>query len=225
MYHLKYFITLSIFTILTVSDSLAQSAQYTNGAPVRIKSYTDVQGSAYFNDNWSIGIVKTENNNVYNNVYLKYNELEDQIYYKSDDDKIMVFNDPIKEFTFISFKDIPKNDVLFRNGYPSVQNTNEKSYFEVLADGRTQFLKRIVTQITDSKEYNSATVNRSFVESSKYYLFLNGKLIVVKKDKKSILGILPDKQTELNIYISNNLLNLKDENNIVKLIEYYNSIN
>jgi hypothetical protein len=225
MKYLKTFIILYITIIFNISNLLAQYTQYSNGVPVKIKSYNNVEGSVFLNEEWNSGMVKTESDKVYKDLYLKYNQLEDQVYYKGTDNESMIFNDPIKEFIFTNFKDIPGNNLVFRSGYPSAQNSTKKSYFQVLTDGNTQFLKRTLKELIESKEFNSATVNRRFVENQKYYLYLNGKIVSVKKDKKLLLAALANKQTELNIYISNNILNLKEESNIIKLIDYFNSIN
>lgn len=223
MNKLKSFIFLLILVTFDKFNVLGQNTQYTSGVPVRIKDYTDIQGSPFLNDEWVVGQVKLEEGKIYNDVYLKYNQLEDQIYYRGNDNIVMTFNDLIKEFTFINLKNVSGNNMLFRNGYPSTQNTSGKAYFEVLADGKMQFLKRTIKQILDSKEYNSATTNRNIVESSKYYFFYNGNIIITKRDKKSILSSFPDKQAELSTYVSSNNLNFKDEKDIIKLVDFYNS--
>jgi hypothetical protein len=45
-----------------------------------------------------------------------------------------------------------------------------------------------------------------------------------KKDKDFILAELSDKQTEVNQYILSNKLNLRNQEHLVKLLTYYNSL-
>ena len=46
----------------------------------------------------------------------------------------------------------------------------------------------------------------------------------LKKEKDFILAELSDKRTEVNQYVQSNKLNLKSNDHIVKLLNYYNAL-
>lgn len=217
----KIIYLLLILIAASISSVLAQTINYADGKPVQVIQYTELQGSIYFNDNWLPGSVKTEDGKLISNLKLKYDELNDQVYFKGQDESPMAFLTPVQEFTLIGEGG---QNLTFRNGYPSIQSLTEKSFYCVLADGKTQFLKKTVKQIVETKEYNSATSVKTALEGVRYLIFKNHALTIVKKDKKSILAALGDKQDQLEAYIKANNLNLKDEGDIIKLVTYYNSI-
>jgi hypothetical protein len=47
-------------------------------------------------------------------------------------------------------------------------------------------------------------------------------LIPVKKDKKSFLSVLADKQVQIEKYADENKLSFKNEEDLSKIINYYN---
>jgi hypothetical protein len=100
-----------------------------------------------------------------------------------------------------------------------------------LVAGKAQFLKKEAKSIVDTKEYASAVVQRQFMMNTKYYIYIVPKdesekplLVSVKKNQKSILSVLKDKEDLLLKYIDDKGLDLKKEADIVKLISYYNTI-
>lgn len=192
------------------------------GQPLMTKGYVNLEGSPFFVNDWVNGSVTLANGSSFKNVQLKYNELEDVLYFKNGKNEEFMFAQPVQEFTL----QIPKTDGLqqhhFRNGY--LAGSNAKAYYEILSDGKAQLLKRSSKVIQEDKEYNSATVTQKIIESIKYYLFIDGKMNPVKKDKKSLFSILGNKTAELDNYIKANNLNIKDDDDLIKLINYYNSL-
>jgi hypothetical protein len=74
------------------------------------------------------------------------------------------------------------------------------------------------------KEYNSSVISKAFKDNISYYLVIGNKAFPVKKEKRSILSALGNKQTELEAFIKANNLNLKNDDDLARLINYYNSI-
>lgn len=66
---------------------------------------------------------------------------------------------------------------------------------------------------------------KSILEQQNYYLAdRNGKLTKLKKDRRSLLQALGVKQTELEQYTRTNRLDLRKEQDMTKLVMYYNSL-
>ena len=226
----KLFTSLS-FCLISFTQVQAQSQplMYSNGMPIKELEYTDIQGSPYLFDEWHTGSVALNSGKLFDNLQLKYNIKDDVIYFKNNDDSPMAFKDAVRSFTLM---DNNNKAHIFRNGYTNATGITDKSYLEVMAPGKTQFLKKDSKSISESKEYGSTAVSRRFMEGAKYYIYIGttdddsgkGKMVLVKKDQKSILGALYDKADELADYVQKNGLNLKNEQDIVILVTHYNTL-
>lgn len=162
------------------------------------------------------------NGKVFNSVDIKYDQVEDQLIYRGTDGQAMNFVDKIAEFNLLTSDG---NTTVFKKGFPASKGITPENYAEVLVEGKTKLLKRTAKHIQESREYNSATVDRTITSTTLYYLVGdNGEIANISKDKKSILKALPAKSSELEQYISSNKLNLKEDQDLVKLITYYNSL-
>lgn len=189
------------------------------GNAVKAKVYTEVEGFPYLlNDAWNSASVTLSDGTVFKSVPVKYDLIEEKLYYKGKSEETMEFVSPVKSFVFDA------TNKLYRNGYTAITEYPANSFFEVLADGKTQLLKKTFKKIAENKIYGSATITKSFIENVKYYLFINGAAVPIKGDKKAVLVALANKQTELEAYIKQNNLNLKKDDDFAKLITYYNTL-
>lgn len=150
---------------------------------------------------------------------IKYDQLEEAIVVKGKGiDEELAFSDPVVEFKF------DESGRLFRNGFSPVDKATEKSYYEVLYDGKTKYLKRSTKVIIEAKEYNSATVTKKIEDDSALYIAKEDKKpLSVKANEKSVLKVL-GKEAELSKYIKDNKLNLKNDGDMGKLLAYYDTL-
>lgn len=188
------------------------------GRPMMSKQYTDVQGSPYLFTEWKNGSVKLQSENVFQNIPLRYDQINDELLFKDNVGQELAFAEPVVEFKI--------ENKTFRKGYKPVDTTTPASFYEVLADGETQLLKRTSKRIYEDTPYSSATKVRTVSSTETYYLALNGgqQLVKIKKDKKSVLDAMSDKKPELEKYIKDQRLNLKLDADMVKVIAYYNTL-
>ncbi|HEY0896301.1 MAG TPA: hypothetical protein VGE15_07100, partial [Sphingobacteriaceae bacterium] len=183
--------------------------QDVNGRPILETQYTHVEGSPYLFSDWTPGVVKLKNGTTYKEIPLKYDQVAEELLF-SHNGQALTFVEPVVEFRF-------KDGALFRSGYG-------KGFYEVLSDGGTKLIRKKIKQISESKEYNSASVTRKFVELESLYIVKGSELTKIRKDKKSVLAALGDKTAQLESYIKSEKLNIKNEAGIVSLVAYYNSL-
>src|SRR5471030_3173506 len=183
----------------------------------------DVDGSPLLNDQWAPGVVILADGTTYKDIPLKYNEMQDVLYFKGNNDHAYVFSKPVHEFSMQYTVENKTQRKLFKNGFTNVPNTSESSFFEILGDGSAQLIKKDDKELTDVKAYNQPVTKR-LDDDSKYYLIISGKVIPFKKNKKFILSNLPGKQTAVEAFIKTNNINVKKDDDLVKLFSYYNSI-
>lgn len=186
------------------------------------EKYIGVNGSPYLFNEWAIGSAKTNDAAERKQIELRYDEIEDLLIMKGDGGLLYTFPLPVLEFTITD----PKNNSVrkFRSGFAPAKLTTEKSFFEVLQDGKVALLRKNHKKLSTSKTLTGA-VDKSIVEDVKYYLVISDNTpVAVRLDQKSINELLKDKQTELTDYTKTNKLNLKNPIDAAKLIGYYNSL-
>jgi hypothetical protein len=104
------------------------------------------------------------------------------------------------------------------------------SYFEVLSDGECKLLARHEVKIKD----NSGPVTHSWASSQGdtfvkvrqlYYQKKEGMEVVqLKKKKKYLKEIFSDRYYEVENFMRTEKINLKNENELIKLFDYYNDL-
>jgi hypothetical protein len=218
----RFFLLLTSLTfILNVK---AQTYQTTlGGVAFKEQNFADVKGSPYVFSDWAIGTVQTSKG-IYNNINVMYSELDDQIYFKNKEQEMVQFADPVKDFTLSYQQD--GNQVLahYRNGYTNIAGSSNNAFFEILTDGKVQLLKKTTKKVREEVVYGSTESNKNFLTTIRYYIVTPEKGILVKKDKKSVFAALGSKQNELEEYTKKNSIDFKKDDDLVKLITYFNSL-
>jgi hypothetical protein len=214
----------AILPALVLAGSLQLSAQSVTPHPnltapqaIPRDRYEDVDGSPYFNNDWNKGIIQLNKGITYKDVNVKFDEVTQQliILYK---DRTYRLAEPVNEF---KLSDANGTQSHFMNGY----GDNKKEFYEVLAQGSVGLLKSTAKHITKNTTYPLGSgLSKTVTADDKYYLYVNNAMISVKADARAILKVIGNKQDVLVNYIKNNSLNLKDQNDFAKLINYYNSI-
>ena len=218
---------LVFLSAITANRSYAQFIllkDATGGGIIFNKDYVDINGSPFFKAEWLNGTVTLADARVIKDINVKYDEVVDKPYVRGPQDQTVLLNDKVTEFSMIDNTGSKTVVRKYKNGFTNIPGFTVDSYFEVLADGKVSFLKKKVKVITEDKQYNSAVITKGFFETTKYYIVSNINSTLVKKDKNSVLAALSDKQTELDAFVKANSLNLKDEDDIVKLVDYYNTL-
>ncbi len=184
--------------------------------------YKEVQGSPFLFDKWSKGSITTKQN-VKEDVNLLYNEVEDRILLKVQEGEADNFVDRIDAFTIV---DKENGSALrkFKSGFLPTKYSSEKTFFEVLIDGKARLLKKNEKVIAENREY-SGKIARTVVDNTNYYIALGDNVPVkVKANDQSVAKLLDFQNNQIAQYIKSNKPNLKQEDDLVKLITYYNSL-
>lgn len=206
--------------LLAISSSSYGQVYSTVNSPSRNainskESLKDLEGEPYLFKDYQKAFVKFANGSV-TPFEIKYDQLADEVVVKSANGQDLGFTDPVLEFKFADSKR------LFRNNFASVGKNTEKTYYEVLFDGRYKFLKRAAKTTIEFKQYNGPTVRKVEEDNSFYVMRPNGIPEQVKLNDKSILSTL--RIPELDAYAKANKLNLKNEADVVKLLTYADSL-
>lgn len=219
-----------VYLIITflLLGSLGLHAQFKNVSSVGFLStpnmtprekYDRVQGSAYFNSEWGKGVVKLKNGHTYNNLDVKFDQVEQKLIFKRADEKTYFFMDPISEFQITYMADNKSMTAHF------VYNNSMHAFYQVLANGTAELLKSTIKNIQSVPVFPPGTEPADrIIEKAEYYIYSKNVLTHIKIEKGDILKALDDKQGELSEYIRTNNLDLKKDDELAQLVQYYNSI-
>jgi hypothetical protein len=188
------------------------------GRPLMLTQYTDVKGSPFLYDEWKEGFVEMQSGKAFSGVKLKYDQVEDELMFLNSKGEELLFVEPVVKFEL--------NKRHFHKGYTATDGTPPTAFYEVLVNGPVQLLKRISKKVYEEVPYSSATKVRSIIATEAYYVSVaeDASLIKIKKDKKSLLQALPGKKIELEQYVKDQLLDLRQEAHMVILMNYYNTL-
>lgn len=189
--------------------------------PTDASNGQSVEGSAYLYDDWRGGIVNTAADKSYRNINIRYNLLEDEVYFEAGEGAPSVFAQPVKEFV------IPNKaggTHLFRNGFNIIGKYDRNTFFEVLAEGKLILLKKITKRMTDSREYGSAVTNYQWVDVVEYFIYQDEVMVKVKKGSKAFFETLLPNQPAVSLFISEQKTSLKSEAEIIGVINYINTL-
>ena len=187
--------------------------------------YEDMDGNPYLYDTWILGMAKLSDGNTYKDLFLKYDVLSNRLIFKYTlNDSALAFKVSPVEFVLQS-PDAAGRSMYFCNGFAATDGATDKTFYWVMSQGTVKLLKRVKKQVqVGSGEMNGNVKKRTILESDSYYIAKGNSPVMVKKDKKAILTVLSDQADQLQKYISDNHLDLKKDNDLKQLIDYYNEL-
>jgi hypothetical protein len=131
----------------------------------------------------------------------------------------MLFKQSVVQF---QFNDMEQPYVSGIDGGKFFTNRN---YLQQMSTGKITVYKKTVKNIIEKNEYNTVAKTQVFLENIQYFYTLNnGPLGVFKKDKKMLLELLADKQSEVQTFITKNNIKLKEDKDLISVLSYYNSL-
>jgi hypothetical protein len=187
--------------------------------------YGDVEGSPYFIDSFCYANITTSQGTVYQHTQIKIDLHSNEILLVTKDGKDMIAQEGlIKNILLIDSSKKAPETYFFRAGYPVIEQNTELTFYEVLSDGSIQLLKQNKKDITENKNDMSGEIRKEFVLHEYYFVYINGEIKKMKREKDFILELMQDKKDKINEYLKANKLNFKNAESITRLFEYYNSL-
>lgn len=188
--------------------------------------YEGVKGTPYLTDKWEKGEIIFKNGTEIGNVKIRYNIYKDELeFMNSTSGKFFIIDRQQVEGFKLSIQD---KILSFRNFNPKPEKNDEISFFMILYDGRVTLLLKY------KKEFKPADYQGAYASGNRYdeyiddhdYYFVNdtGNIEKIRLGKKSILSVLNNKEGEVKKYASENNISFSDEEDIVKLLTFYDSL-
>lgn len=181
---------------------------------------SDVKGSyLLFDDYNNSGIITTSPNKKYSVSNLNYNIKQDQIEAKTSKDSIFIFYPQVIEMVEINKKLLRRfiDSELYENGY-----------YEIIATSKEkELLKRYEVTIREGN-FNPMTLQKlskdRYVITSKYFIHAQNIMVEISLKKSKFLKIFEKDSDIIKKFLSDNNLSLKDDNDLKKIFNYYDSL-
>lgn len=177
-----------------------------------------IEGTPFLDKEEQIGTVLFTNGKLTKDVHLKFDMLNNKIYFVRDG-TIMEFIDTVKDF-YLQYKDNNTVGVVYRNGFPQIDRNTAATYYELLADGKVSLLKHRYKVVTEYKEYSTASKKR-YDERSQLYAALPGdRIIRIRKDRKFLMDAMPEYADKIKTITDK--LKLKSDESLIALFQELN---
>lgn len=235
---MKKLLLISLFAFYTFISINAQEATQTQSGYVVLHTSTNFftnlpkqkeapKGSVYLFDDFLKSTVILRDSSIVSEFRINLNLYSKQIEFLNEDqvailnyskiDKFYVNDNGRKEF----FTSCP--NLLIQ--YPDL---GDCSFVNILYEGKKATLIDKVTLDMVPSNYNLAlnagnSYDTYYVKHN-YYILKDGKALIIRLSKSSILFVLNDKRKELSNFIADNDLNLKNKGHVIEVLKYYNNL-
>lgn len=175
-------------------------------------------GGMYLEPGWVNGFVVLRDQTLLENVQLRYDIYHQQMQFVRNDDTL-AFRDP-EELLLLSL-----DGKRFMHAQYQNDHIIGSGYFEILSDGDCQLLLRRSIKYHMSPESKPRLDEDVYVAENGYYILKDGEIAKpVRACKKSVLCAFEDKKDQIKDYLEQNKLKMKTCDDLIRVVDYYNSL-
>jgi hypothetical protein len=187
------------------------------------KRGSDLEGSPYLSEEWAPGYIIFKNDYKLEKVLMRFNVFTNSLDIDFKNVEYTAKSDDVKEFYYVSPATNKKE--LFKK----MLLKEESAFVQIVWDGKLQcgaVHKMRRTRGTSSgtgSEVLNPTKDRILLYTE-YYLIKEGTATKFSLNKKSFLKSLPNHAAEIEKFLRENDLDIKNENDLIRAGAYYNSL-
>ena len=188
----------------------------------------NIKGTPFLTDSFLYSHVWLYDNKAYS-AKARLNLLTQKLHFLNETgNEFTTTGETVKKVTFFADNNT-QSTVLFTIscGYPEIDNNSNTTFYQQMSDGKVMLLKYISKILITHPAVPSMPLYKEFEESEMYYLYnsVNKNIQKLKKTKDFILSFLVEKKEAIQAFIDSNNINLKRQQDLIKLLDYYNSLN
>ncbi|GAA4113186.1 hypothetical protein GCM10022393_12030 [Aquimarina addita] len=183
----------------------------------------DIVGSPFLTEYFLPGNL-TFNGSDLGNFLFRYNIYQDEIELKSNESSI---TESVKKIKGITIQ-LENNTLIKVFDDPKSNKYDKRNFFVVLADGDYKLVKKIWSKFSEPKEAENSLVGKKHAKFTTYenYFIANNdeKLNNFKSKIKGLEEYFPEIKNEIKEYVKEKNINLKKEQDLIKLFIHLNSL-
>jgi len=198
-----------------------RSQKFMTGEYLNTLTEKDIKGSPYLNDEFITGSVYTVSKTQYTDIPLRYNIYNDEIEFETPDKKIAAIDTP-EIVEKVIFGEYTMEYIPF-----DYAKKVKKGFFQVLLKGNVSLYARSEVEFhkeTPPAPYKEPEPAKFIRKADNYYLRFGMESAVSCGNKKELVESFPEHKNEMEAFIKKNKINVKKEDELKKLVEYYNSL-
>lgn len=184
-----------------------------------------IVGSPYLLDNYQKGKLYLEKNKVVKDFVFNYNVCLNRIEFK-ENGETMIITKPEKIIKVLYNNNQIFEYVTYEEKKFLAKNVVKRGFMQLLSDGPVKLYKAFHCSLSNPN-YNVSMMagNRDyeFHHSHSYYIQKNTTATEIKPRKNKVLKALSQDRSKVKEYIEMQNLNLRDENDLIRLFDYYNN--
>lgn len=175
------------------------------------------KGTAYLNPEFIEGVIALKDGSRIEGKPIRFNLYTQQMQFIDEQDTLALAKPEEVEYIRIADKVFVFTDYLY-------QGEHKSGYFELLEDGDCRLLKRWTALYHELEEGDEPGTD-SFYRSCRCYLqFYMNPASCVQKKRKDLAMSFASNGDEVMDYMKDVKLKPKNEDDLVKIVEYYNSL-
>ena len=183
--------------------------------------YEGVRGTPNIFEDFRSGNIYFSNKTSISNISINYDCYNDHVMY-SDQDKIYILNSQNIEYFTITGNE-PETSFLFKQVF--LPSEKKIVFLHIISNKKSILFKRYLKEFIEADYTGPYNANRrydEYIDKEKYYIKLPDKEIFqIKSRGKSIKEIFGDQYSLIRDFIKKEKINLKDDNDLVRLIKFY----
>ncbi len=227
------FLLSSLFFSFSVAGVFAQTAVEASSnqtgsiddlvvKPIRLPALQEIGGSPFMTVDYQTGTVTVAENKTVGNIPVKFNIFSNAIMIQKDGQDLR-----LESFEVVSYDATENNGtikhVMFKQGYPEIDNHTDKSIYQVLSMGTKVHLLKFLSQKVEDVPTLGDYSRREIVTTQQLYIYTpGGEIKKIKASKQSLVEALPALSAKIDEVVAANKLNLKSESDIAELVEALN---
>lgn len=187
----------------------------------RILTESDIEGSPYLDDEFVEGSVFMTSKVQFVGLPLRYNIFNDQVEFRTEDETVQVLSVP-EVIEKVEFGQTTLEYSVYSN-----LNKIKRGFFVVLEKGKATLYSRPRVNFEDAKKaaaYSDAKPPRFIKRPDEYYIRLGKEPAELIARKKDLEGLFTDHEKEMLEFLNNNKINTNRPEDLVKVVQYYNSL-
>lgn len=201
--------------------------EWTRGAKI-VKTTAmneSIEGSPYFNPEWTLGKVTLRSNKKTDTIPLRFNANTHELEFKKDGKILIAIPGMVQAFTI---KNEDGEEVFFKNGFLSKdENIDPGMFLRVLYNGNVKLVVNHHTNFMKAHTIDPLSgkkVSRYIAKRNHFLITEDGTFHDIKLKRNHVLRILKKNKDELKNYAKSNDLNFDKENDLAKILAYYDTL-
>jgi hypothetical protein len=201
-------------------SEFSAEVQFRNAGDV--PSHSNVDGTEYFDENFVKGEIFTAQSEHYLDIPMRYNVFKDRMEVKLADGNIYDLTDHTK-ISQILFK----NRTLVYSDFDAGK-IKGSGYLFMLYNGKStlysRYIKLFVKGVEETNGITPSLPDKIVDRPREYYIKLTDGIPRIFKSKNDLLDLLNKRASEMEDFLKKQKLKLNNEDDLIKALTYYDSI-